>query len=90
MPNHVHLFQDRFRSEPCNDAAYFITLFRYIHQNPVKARLVDSARDYKYSSLGNDYLDMSDQQVCYKRAVINRYGIDELSAWVEMPLLMLC
>jgi REP element-mobilizing transposase RayT len=81
-----HLFQDRFRSEPCNDATYFITLFRYIHQNPVKARLVDSARDYKYSSWGNDYLDMSDQQVCYKRAVINRYGIDELSAWVEMPL----
>ena len=34
-----HLFQDRFRSEPCNDAAYFITLFRYIHQNPVKAQV---------------------------------------------------
>ena len=25
-----HLFQDRFKSEPCNDASYFITLFRYI------------------------------------------------------------
>lgn len=86
MPNHVHLFQDRFRSEPCNDAAYFITLFRYIHQNPVKAGLVDEARAYEYSSWGNDYLGLSDHQVCYKQAAINRYGMDELSAWVEMPL----
>ena len=81
-----HLFQDRFRSEPCNDAAYFITLFRYIHQNPVKAGLADTARAYKYSSWGNDYLGQSDQQVCYKQSAINRYSMDELSAWVEMPL----
>ena len=30
----VHLLQDRFKSEPCNDSGYFLTLFRYIHQNP--------------------------------------------------------
>ena len=34
-----HLFQDRFKSEPVNDAAYFFTLLRYIHQNPVAAGL---------------------------------------------------
>ena len=38
-----HLFQDRFKSEPCNDADYFMTLFRYIHQNPVKAGLVSQS-----------------------------------------------
>ena len=38
-----HLFQDRFKSEPCNDAHYFMTLFRYIHQNPVKAGLVSQS-----------------------------------------------
>ena len=32
-----HLFRERFKSEPVNDIAYFITLLRYIHQNPVKA-----------------------------------------------------
>jgi REP element-mobilizing transposase RayT len=32
-----HLFQDRFKSEPVNDMAYFTTLLRYIHQNPLKA-----------------------------------------------------
>ena len=40
----------------------------------------------KYSSWGNDYLGQSDLQVCYKQAAINRYGMDELSAWVEMPM----
>ena len=28
-----HLFQERFKSEPCNDMEYFVTLLRYIHQN---------------------------------------------------------
>ena len=32
-----HLFQDRFRSEPVNTIEYFVTLLRYIHQNPLKA-----------------------------------------------------
>ena len=32
-----HLFQDRFKSEPVQDDAYFLTVLRYIYQNPVKA-----------------------------------------------------
>jgi len=35
-----HVFQDRFKSEPVNDMAYFMTLLRYIHQNPLKAGIV--------------------------------------------------
>ena len=45
-----HLFQSRFRSEPVNDAAYFFTLMRYIHQNPVAAGLTTSVADYPWSS----------------------------------------
>ena len=45
MPNHVHLLIAE-KSEPCNDSGYFLTLFRYIHQNPVKAGLVKTAKDY--------------------------------------------
>jgi len=40
-----HLFQERFKSEPCNDMEYFTTLLRYIHQNPVKAGIVEDAAD---------------------------------------------
>ena len=44
-----HLFQDRFRSEPVNDDQYFLTVLRYIHQNPVKVGL----DEFKWSSLNN-------------------------------------
>lgn len=49
------LFQGRFRSEPVDDAAYFIKLMAYIHLNPVKAGLVSSPVDYKWSSW-NEYM----------------------------------
>ena len=45
-----HLFQDRFRSEPVETDEYFLCVLRYIHNNPVKAKLVDSCSDYEYSS----------------------------------------
>ena len=51
-----HLFQDRFRSEAVEDDAYFLTVVRYIHLNPVKAGLCDDPADYRYSSC-NGYLD---------------------------------
>ena len=47
-----HLFKERFKSEPVNDMAYFVTLLRYIHQNPVKAGIVSDIKDYDFSSWG--------------------------------------
>ncbi|MFZ7103335.1 MAG: REP-associated tyrosine transposase [Peptococcaceae bacterium] len=45
-----HLFQERFKSEVIEDDEYFLTVLRYIHQNPVKAGIVRKAGDYKWSS----------------------------------------
>ncbi len=53
-----HLFQDRFRSEPVEDDVYFLTVLRYIHQNPVKAKLCAKVADYPYSSYA-EYLQES-------------------------------
>ena len=47
-----HLFQDRFKSEPVDDDAYFLTVLRYIHQNPYKAGISQIA-DYPWSSYKN-------------------------------------
>jgi len=35
-----HLFQERFKSETVDNDRYFLTVLRYIHQNPLKAKLV--------------------------------------------------
>jgi len=45
-----HLFQDRFKSESIENDRYFLTVLRYIHQNPIKAKLCNSVEKYKWSS----------------------------------------
>jgi len=50
-----HLFQERYRSEPVEDEAYFLTALRYIHQNPLKAGMVSDLSKYKWSSY-NEYI----------------------------------
>ena len=42
--------QDRFRSEPVDNIEYFVILLRYIHQNPLKAGIVERIEDYPWSS----------------------------------------
>jgi len=54
-----HLFQDRFKSEAIEGDSYAISLARYIHQNPVKANMVKTADEYKWSSC-NSYLHRDD------------------------------
>ena len=46
----VHLIQDRFKSEPVENDEYFLTVIRYIHQNPVKAGICKKPQDYTFSS----------------------------------------
>lgn len=46
-----HLFQDRFKSEVIQDVSYYLTVLRYIHQNPLKAGL-SKMEHYPFSSYG--------------------------------------
>jgi REP element-mobilizing transposase RayT len=39
---HGHLFQNRYKSTVVDDEAYLLSLVRYIHRNPLRARLVRS------------------------------------------------
>ena len=45
-----NLFQDRFRSENVETQQYFMTVLRYILWNPVKAGMVSSPGQYRWSS----------------------------------------
>ena len=47
---HGHLFQGRFKSILIEADSYFVELTRYIHLNPVKAKMTDSAEEYPWSS----------------------------------------
>ncbi|WP_432406905.1 transposase [Wukongibacter sp. M2B1] len=52
-----HLFQGRYKSEKVEDDKYLMVVLRYIHQNPLKARMVDTVDEYKWSSY-SDYIEM--------------------------------
>lgn len=82
-----HLFQDRFKSEPVNDMAYFTVLLRYIHQNPVKAGIVEHVKDYDFSSWGEyDGTVEPVFHICDTQTVLNRIPFTDLEAWVNEPL----
>jgi REP element-mobilizing transposase RayT len=44
-----HLFQGRYKAIICEKDEYLLTLIRYIHLNPIRAKLVHKPDDYPYS-----------------------------------------
>lgn len=53
-----HLFQGRYKSENVENRAYFLTVLRYIHQNPLKAGLVTNVFESKWTSV-NEYIQQA-------------------------------
>src|SRR5262245_2102401 len=47
-----HLFQGRYRAILCDKDSYLLELTRYLHLNPVRAKLVKDREEYKWSSYG--------------------------------------
>lgn len=47
-----HLFEGRYTAQLIEDETYFLEASRYIHLNPVKAKMVREPLDYEYSSYG--------------------------------------
>lgn len=45
-----HVLQGRYKSVICQSDGYLTTLVKYIHLNPVKAKIVAKAADYPFSS----------------------------------------
>lgn len=56
-----HLFQDRYKSQVVDSDRYFLTVLRYIHQNPWKAGMTRSVAAYPWSSYG-EYIE--GQKIC--------------------------
>jgi len=52
------LIANRYKSVPVEIDEYFLHLIRYIHQNPIKAGIVDKVENYCYGSY-SEYLDKS-------------------------------
>jgi REP element-mobilizing transposase RayT len=54
---HGQLFQNRYKSFLCEEEPYFLELVRYIHLNPIRARIVDNLTELNnYSKTGHAVL----------------------------------
>ena len=66
-----HLFQERFKSEAVETDSYFLTVLRYIHQNPIKAKIVKDVANYKWSSY-SEYT--GSRQIIDKEYALNMFS----------------
>ncbi|MEA3437329.1 MAG: transposase [Thermodesulfobacteriota bacterium] len=74
-----HLFQGRYKSIVVDKDNYFLELSRYIHLNPVRAKIVKRPEEYKWSSYngymrkkGDGYIDKGQINI-YLDMKSNRY-----------------
>ncbi len=71
-----HVWQGRFRAFPIQQDAHLLTVMRYIERNPLRARLVDRAQDWAWSSLG--WLGSAERPRC-----LHAGPIDRLHDWLQ-------
>ena len=90
-----HLFQGRFRSEPIDHDNYYMRVFRYIQQNPIKAGMETELGSYQWNSLlgylgQND--DLTDKEFAIKifgnrKKLLDFVQVPEKADMMDMPLM---
>jgi REP element-mobilizing transposase RayT len=68
-----HVFQGRHKSILCDSDLYLAELVRYIHLNPVRAKMVAVPEEYPYSS-HREYLGLTPPTVADVDPVLRRFG----------------
>lgn len=72
-----HLFQDRYKSEAVETDEYFLTVLRYIHQNPIKAGITKEIQAYPWSSY-REYIDKP--AICTTQFAMSLFSEDPAAA----------
>jgi len=67
-----HVWQGRFKSKPIMEEKYILECLDYIHNNPVRAEMIENPNDYIYSS-ARFYQGLSNKEV-YQWVALTKYG----------------
>jgi len=76
------LMQGRFRSELIENDEYFLTINRYIHLNPVKAKMVDHPLEYQWSSC-REYFENPNNPLVEKEKTLGYFSEPRLDRYKE-------
>jgi len=74
-----HLFQGRYKAILCDRDEYLLLLVKYIHLNPVRAKVAAAARDYNWSS-HNSYAGKSGNNIVDADQVLRMFSEDKAAA----------
>lgn len=81
-----HLFQGRFKSILVEKDSYLLELSRYIHLNPIRARLAERPRDYPFSSY-RAYVDPGEEMFVSRDLILSMAnGPENYRRFVESAL----
>ena len=75
-----YIYQGRFKSFPIQRNGHFLNVLRYIEANPLRAKLVEDAGDYPWSSY-NHHIGQPDPERAVK---LSNLPIDLPSGWKRL------
>jgi putative transposase len=78
-----HVYQGRFKSFPVQHDDHFYQVVRYVERNPVRARLVANAAEWRWSSLW-----VREHGAAAQRALFSDWPVPiprDWSSWVDQP-----
>jgi putative transposase len=78
-----NLFQQKTKAKLVSNNDYSIVAFFYIHQNPIKANLVEIAEGWAYSSFP-DYAGIRKGSLCNESRAIELLGLSDLDLRTEV------
>ncbi len=71
-----HLFQGRYKAILCDRDSYLLSLVKYIHLNPVRARLIKTPKEYAWSS-HRTYIEPVSKNIVDKDQVLRMFSEDK-------------
>ncbi|MBM2814028.1 MAG: hypothetical protein HW421_790 [Ignavibacteria bacterium] len=74
---HGNLFNQKTNAKLIENVEYYIALATYIHQNPVRSKLVSKSEEWEFSSY-QDYIELRKGSLPKKELLLGRYTIEEL------------
>ena len=74
---HGSLFEQHTKAKPIKSQKQMIALVHYIHQNPIRSKLVKKLDDWEFSSY-RDYIGVREGKLPLKEEILSQYkNIDE-------------
>jgi len=81
-----HVFGGRYKAILVKDDRYLLSLLRYVHQNPVRAKMCKKAKDYQWSS--DQYYRNNIKKQVYIDKILNIFFENRATALAEYEKFM--